>query len=93
MYNSQFFTCPYYMNQATYPSFNEWRRANAQKFAAVSGTVTRIEDFNSGQDDVSAGCYKLMSLESNDKGPVNFVIFTETYFVDHEVVEVGDEVT
>lgn len=93
MCNNQFSPCPYYMNQATYPDFNVWWRANAQKFAAVSGTVTRIEDFNSGQDDASAGCYKLMSLESKDMGPVNFVISTKTYFVDHEVVEIGDEVT
>ena len=93
MYNKQFSSCPYYMNQFAYPTFNAWWRANAQKFAAVSGTVTRIEDFNPGQDDVSAGCYKLMSLESKDMGPVNFVISPETYFVDHEVVEVGDEVT
>ncbi|MDW8801497.1 hypothetical protein P8V03_10065 [Clostridium sp. A1-XYC3] len=93
MYNKQFFSCPYYRNQAAYPFFNAQWRANAQKFAAVSGTVTRIEDFNLGQDGASAGCYKLMSLESKDVGPVNFVISTETYFVDHKVVDVGDEVT
>jgi hypothetical protein len=33
-----------------------------------------------------------MSLESPERGPVNFVISPQTYFVDHEVVEVGDEV-
>jgi hypothetical protein len=64
-----------------------------QKFAGVSGIVTRIEDFNPSPNETSAGCYKLMSLESKDRGPVNFVISPETYFVDHEVVEVGDEVT
>lgn len=93
MYNNQFFSCPYYMNQATYPDFNPWWRSNAQKFAAINGIVTRIEDFNLGQDDASAGCYKLMSLESKDMGSVNFVISPETYFVNHEVVRVGDQVT
>lgn len=93
MYNYQIFFCPHYMNQAAYSVFDAWWRVNAQKFAAISGTVTRIEDFNSVQGDASAGCYKLMSLESKDIGPVNFVISTETYFVDHEVVEVGDDVT
>jgi hypothetical protein len=81
------------MNQAVAPIFNTRFRNKAQKFAAFSGTVTRIEDFSPSPSDVSGGCYKLMSLENKDKGPVNFVISPQTYFVDHEVVEVGDEVT
>ena len=93
MYNNQFPCCPYYMNQAAYPYFNAMWRNTAPNFATFSGTVTMIEDFYPGQDDASAGCYKLMSLENIDRGPVNFVISPGTYFVDHEVVEVGDEVT
>ena len=93
MYNNQFPCCPYYMNQTDYPYFNAMRRDTAPNFAAFSGTVTGIEDFYTGQDDASAGCYKLMSLKNIDKGPVNFVISPGTYFVDHEVVEVGDDVT
>ncbi|GAA0086479.1 hypothetical protein UT300007_29190 [Clostridium sp. CTA-7] len=93
MYNNQFFFCPYHMNQAAYPSFNPMWRTIAQKFAAFSGTVTSIEDFYTGQDDPSAGCYKLISLQNMDMGPVNFVISPGTYFVNHEVIEVGDEVT
>lgn len=93
MHNRQFSCCPYYMNQAAYPSFNAKLRNEVQKFAAFSGTVTRIEDFSPSPSDVSGGCYKLMSLESKDKGPVNFVISPGTYFVDHEVIDVGDEVT
>lgn len=92
MYNNQFSCCPYYMNQAAYPSFNSCWRQNTQKFAAVSGTITRIEDF-SPDPNASASCYKLLSLESKDMGPINFVISPSTYFVDHEVVEVGEEVT
>ena len=93
MYNNQFFFSPYHMNQAAYHSFNPMWRTIAQKFAAFSGTVTSIEDFYTGQDDPSAGCYKLMSLQNMDMGPVNFVISPGTYFVNHEVIEVGDEVT
>lgn len=93
MHNRQFSYCPYYINQTAYPSFNSKLRNTVQKFAAFSGTVTRIEDFSPDPSDASGGCYKLMSLESKDKGPVNFVISPGTYFVDHEVVEVGDEVT
>jgi hypothetical protein len=92
MYNKQFLCCPY-MNQAAFLPSNSWWREMTQKFAGVTGIVTQIEDFNPSPNETSAGCYKLMSLESKDKGPVNFVISPETYFVDHEVVEVGDEVT
>lgn len=93
MYNNQFFFCPYDINQDAYLSSNSrWRNA-AVKFAAISGTVTKIEDFYVGEDDASAGCFKLMSLESLDMGPVNFIISPGTYFVYHEVIEVGDEVT
>lgn len=93
MYNRQIPYCPYYMNQAAYHSFNAKWRIEAQKFAAFSGVVTRIEDFSPSPSDTSGGCYKLMSLESKDRGPVNFVISPETYFVDHEVLGVGDDVT
>ncbi|MHC1682680.1 MAG: hypothetical protein AB6733_07000 [Clostridiaceae bacterium] len=93
MYNNQFLCCPYYMNQSANTSFNsKWRNISI-KFAPVSGTVTRIEDFSISENDASAGCYKLMSLETIDGGPVNFVISPETYFVNHEMIEVGDKVT
>lgn len=90
MYNNQFPSCPYCVNKATYPSNS---RNMTQKFAAVSGTVTMIEDFSPQPNDTSAGCYKLMSLDSKDSGPVNFVISPATYFVDHKIVKVGDTVT
>lgn len=93
MYNNQFFFSPYYINQDPYLSFNSMQRNTAQKFAAFSGTVTIIEDFYTGQNDSSIGCYKLMSLENVDMGPVNFIISPETYFVNHVMIEVGDEVT
>ena len=93
MHNRQSFCCPYYMNRAHYPSFNAKLRNKVQKFTDFSGTVIKIEDFSPSPSDASGGCYKLMSLENKDKGPVNFVISPGTYFVDHEAVEVGDEVT
>ncbi|WP_291649719.1 hypothetical protein [Clostridium sp.] len=93
MYNNQFFSYPYHINQSTYFSYNSMRQNTVQKFSAFSGTVTMIEDFYTGQNDTSTGCYKLMSLETVDMGPVNFIISPETYFVNHVVIEVGDEVT
>ena len=93
MYNNQFFFSPYHMNQSAYLSYNSMWRNIAQKFAAFSGTVSMIEDFPISQDYASAGCYKLMSLENVDLGPVNFIISPGTYFVNHEVIKVGDKVT
>jgi len=93
MRNRQFFCCPYYRKQVQSHSFiNSKFRNKTQKFAGFSGTVMQIEDFYPGES-VNAGCYKLMSLENKNKEPVNFVISPETYFVDHEVVKVGDKVT
>jgi hypothetical protein len=75
------------------PFYNgKWRNIT-QSFAAVRGVVTGIVDFNPSPTDPSGGCYKLMSLESEERGPVNLIISAETYFVDHEVVQVGDRVT
>lgn len=93
MNNRQISCCPYYKKQTSLPSFNAKFRNKIGKFAAFSGTVTSIEDFSISPADASAGCYKLISLENKDKGPVNFVISPETYFVDHELVTVGDVVT
>lgn len=93
MYNNQFSFYPYHLNQNPYLSFNSMWRNTAQKFAAFSGTVTMIEDFYTGQNDSSIGCYKIMSLENVDMGPVNFIISPETYFVNHAMIEIGNEVT
>lgn len=87
MHYRQFPCCPFYMNAS-----NVRLKNRAQKFASFSGTVTRIEDFSPDQSS-SQGCYKLMSLESRSNEPVNFVISPDTYFVDHEAVVAGDEVT
>lgn len=93
MRNRQFFCCPYYLKQVQcHPFINSKCRNKTQKFAAFSGTVMRIEDFYPSES-VKAGCYKLMSLENKNREPVNFVISPETYFVNHEVVKVGDKVT
>lgn len=93
MNNNQCSFCPYYMNHTSYVSLNTNLRSTMQKFASFSGIVKRFEDFYPGQYDKNAGCYKLMSLESVDGGPINFVISPETYFVNHELIEIGDSVT
>lgn len=93
MRNRQFSCCPYYLKQVQFRSFiNSRSRNKTQKFAGFSGTVMQIEDFYPSEG-LKAGCYKLMSLGNKNKEPVNFVISPETYFVNYEVVKVGDKVT
>ncbi|MGE7904555.1 hypothetical protein ACQKNS_09205 [Peribacillus sp. NPDC094092] len=62
-------------------------------FYSFHGTVTVISDFFTGQNGEGEGCYKLFTIENELGSIVNFVVSTSTYFVDHEMVIVGDRVT
>lgn len=62
-------------------------------FYSFHGTVTVISDFFTGQNSEKAGCYKLFTIENELGSIVNFVVSPSTYFVDHEMVIVGDRVT
>lgn len=62
-------------------------------YQPFSGTVTSIEDFRISMNNEGAGCYKLMSVDDGDEGLVNFVVEPTTYFVDHVMIRVGDQVT
>jgi len=64
-----------------------------KKYNSFSGTVTMIQDYLAGSDEELKGCFKLMSLLSEDGSIVNFVISPTTYFLDHVMVSVGDRVT
>ncbi|NLY80582.1 MAG: hypothetical protein GX072_12070 [Lysinibacillus sp.] len=59
-------------------------------FLSFSGIVTDINDFLIGENE---GCYKLFTVENDSGAIVNFVVSPSTYFVDHETVIIGDEVT
>lgn len=63
------------------------------KFLSFRGTVTMINDFIIGQNSESEGCYKLLSVENETGALVNFIVSPNTYFVDHVMVAVGDQVT
>ena len=62
-------------------------------FQAASGRVTAINDFFMGSNDLMTGCYQLFTVENRNGSVVNFVIEPDTYFVDHVLVKVGDQVT
>ena len=46
-----------------------------------------------GWNDEDAGCYQLFSVDNGRGDLVNFVVEPDTYFVGHQVVSVGDQVT
>ncbi|MEH7074230.1 hypothetical protein [Neobacillus drentensis] len=60
------------------------------KFLAFRGTVTMISDF---MESSGEGCTKLMTVDNGAGMIVNFVVTPQTYFVDHTVVAIGDQVT
>ncbi|WP_338472882.1 hypothetical protein R4Z10_09235 [Niallia sp. XMNu-256] len=64
-----------------------------RKYGSSSGRVTLIQDYPTGAEEEGRGCFKLMSLLSNDGLIVNFVISPTTYFLNHVIVSVGDYVT
>lgn len=62
-------------------------------FYSFRGTVTMISDFFTGQNSGREGCYKIFTLENELGSIVNFVVSPSTYFVDHQMVLVGDRAT
>lgn len=63
--------------------------ANFQPF---TGVITNIESMETGTFG-KAGCSLLMSVENGEGRIINFVVLPNTYFVDHEMMQVGDSVT
>lgn len=64
-------------------------------FKFFHGIVTQINDFaiGGGQNGEGEGCYKLMTVEDGAGNIVHFVISPTTYFVDNEIVSIGDSFT
>jgi hypothetical protein len=62
-------------------------------FQSFHGTVTMIGDFMTGANGDNEGCYRMISVDNGLGASVNFVVSPTTYFVDHEMVSVGDQIT
>ena len=61
-------------------------------FLFYRGIVTDINDFITGQNGESEGCYKQMTIEDGHGGIVNFIISPTTYFVNQAIVSIGDAI-
>jgi hypothetical protein len=64
-----------------------------KNFQSFQGIITMIDDFQIKENDEDIGCYKLMSVVDGNGAIVNFVVAPDTYFVNHEMVGIGDMVT
>lgn len=62
-------------------------------FQSFSGYITLIEDFPAYPVSENTGCQKLISVQDNAGMVVNFIAGPDTYFVNHETVQVGDWIT
>lgn len=60
-------------------------------FKNFRGTVSQINDFVSGQN--GEGCYKIMAVQDEFGNIVNFIVSPTTYFLNAEIVNVGDLIT
>lgn len=58
-------------------------------FGYFTGIITMISDFWT-ENKQASGCYKLMSVVNKYGGIVNFVVTPVTYFIDCEMLKVGD---
>ena len=61
-------------------------------FLSFHGTVTAIHDFSIGQPE-EEDCHQLFTVENDVGQIVNFIVSPSTYFLDLEMVAVGDQVT
>lgn len=61
-------------------------------FQSYHGMITRIENIQLSESGLS-GCYKLITITSDENLPINFIASPETYFVDHVTVSIGDIIT
>jgi hypothetical protein len=58
-------------------------------FQAFQGIITMIDNSWSGSGS-NIGCYKLITVNDQTQGVVNFIVSPNTYFVDQAMVSVGD---
>ncbi|BCN30516.1 hypothetical protein [Anaeromicropila herbilytica] len=58
-------------------------------FTSFEGRINSIEDFYTSSK-AESGCTKLISVVNREGAIFNFVVTTETYFINHVTVQVGD---
>lgn len=62
------------------------------KFQSFTGIVTEMENFPTGQGS-DEGCYRMFTLDNGYGNIMRFIVSSDTYFVNREIVQVGDWIT
>ncbi|MEB9972527.1 hypothetical protein P4K82_13180 [Bacillus cereus] len=63
-----------------------------KNFQSFEGTITMINDFVTGSNE-EKGCNKLISVDNGYGNQINFIVKSNTYFIDYTAVVVGDKIT
>ncbi|RSD26832.1 hypothetical protein [Mesobacillus subterraneus] len=63
------------------------------QYQSFSGTIVSISDFPITANGADDGCYKMVAVIDGTGRQVNFIVEPKTYFLDREMVRVGDRVT
>ncbi len=63
------------------------------KFYLFQGIVTNISDFQISPNNEENGCYKIFTVQDNSGAIVHFIVAPSTFFIDHLIVQPGDQVT
>lgn len=62
-------------------------------FQAFTGLITHMEYYPFYPTDEETGCHKFITVQNETGMIVNFIAGPNTYFVNHEMVSVGDQIT
>lgn len=63
------------------------------QFLSFTGTVTKIQNLEMGMQGGASRCMQLFTVEDHQGTIVNFLISQDTYFLHHEMIEEGDQIT
>lgn len=66
---------------------------NSINFQCFSGYITHMEDYPRYPTNEESGCHKFISVQNDTGAIVHFIAGPDTYFVNHDIVTIGDRIT
>lgn len=68
----------------------EWEVRLVVRYLSFTGRITMINDFEMGTTNSNDGCYKFVTVRNDTGVVVNFIVGSDTYFVNHYMMQIGD---
>lgn len=65
----------------------------AMQFLSFTGTVKEIQSFENRMNGNTLTCMQMFTVEGEQGEIVNFLVSPQTYFVHHEMIRKGDQIT